>query len=122
MPIYEFHCESCGNAFEQIRTFSDTSMPTCPRCESVQVNRQMSRPAIHFKGSGWYITDSKKSSKSSANGVNGGSEEKSESTTAEKSTESGESAAEPAAGESKSEKSSSESASSAESSTPTKSE
>lgn len=61
MPIYEFICQSCGNEFEQIRSFSDSSMPACVKCQSDQVARRMSKPAIHFKGSGWYITDSKKS-------------------------------------------------------------
>ncbi|MEZ4673593.1 MAG: zinc ribbon domain-containing protein [Caldilineaceae bacterium] len=68
MPIYEFVCESCGHEFEQIVPFSATAMPSCPACQSKQVHRQMSRPAIHFKGSGWYITDSKAASKGSANG------------------------------------------------------
>ena len=62
MPIYEFVCQPCGCEFEKIQSFSDITVPTCPRCQSVQVQRQMGRPAIHFKGSGWYITDSKKSS------------------------------------------------------------
>ncbi len=68
MPIYEFVCESCGHEFEQILAFSATKMPSCPACQSEQVHRQMSRPAIHFKGSGWYINDSKVASKGSANG------------------------------------------------------
>ncbi len=68
MPIYEFVCESCGHEFEQILAFSATKMPNCPVCQSERVHRQMSRPAIHFKGSGWYITDSKAASKVSANG------------------------------------------------------
>jgi putative FmdB family regulatory protein len=62
MPIYEFICQSCGNEFEHIQSFSDTSVPACAKCGSAQVVRRMGRPAIHFKGSGWYITDSKKSS------------------------------------------------------------
>ena len=62
MPIYEFHCAACGAEFERIQSFSDDSTPACPSCESRQVTRRMGRPAIHFKGSGWYITDSKKSS------------------------------------------------------------
>lgn len=69
MPIYEFVCQSCGNEFEEIRSFSDNSVPACSVCHSEQVVRRMGRPAIHFKGSGWYITDSKKSSKESAVGA-----------------------------------------------------
>ena len=63
MPIYEFVCQACGNEFEKIQAFSDAIAPTCPRCQSTQVQRQMSRPAIHFKGSGWYINDSKSDNK-----------------------------------------------------------
>jgi putative FmdB family regulatory protein len=76
VPIYEFICQSCGHEFEQILSFSETRIPACPSCHSEQVIRRMGRPAIHFKGSGWYITDSKKSSesKTSANGSNGASE------------------------------------------------
>lgn len=85
MPIYEFICHSCGNEFEQIRSFSDSSMPECVKCGSSEVMRRVGRPAIHFKGSGWYITDSKKSNNGSngketakSSGENGNTESKSE--------------------------------------------
>jgi putative FmdB family regulatory protein len=68
MPIYEFICQDCGNEFEKLQAFSDTSTPTCPRCQSVRVQRRLSAPAVHFKGSGWYVTDSKNGAKSAANG------------------------------------------------------
>lgn len=61
MPIYEFVCQACGAEFEKIQSFSDSSIPTCVKCQSTEVVRRVGRPAIHFKGSGWYITDSKKS-------------------------------------------------------------
>ncbi len=63
MPIYEFVCQACGYEFEKIQSFSNAIASTCPRCQSVEVERQMSRPAIHFKGSGWYINDSKSDNK-----------------------------------------------------------
>ena len=88
MPIYEFVCNDCGNEFEQIRRWSDESEPACVSCESEHVVRRMSQPAIHFKGSGWYITDSKKGEgKNGANGSrgsasnNGTEKDKSESST-----------------------------------------
>jgi putative FmdB family regulatory protein len=68
MPIYEFACHDCGHEFEKIQSFSDSSTPSCPNCQGVHVRRRISQPAIHFKGSGWYINDSKNTSKSSANG------------------------------------------------------
>ena len=69
MPIYEFICQSCGNEFEQIRSFSDTTVPGCAKCGSEQVVRRVGRPAIHFKGSGWYVTDSKKNGNSASKSV-----------------------------------------------------
>jgi putative FmdB family regulatory protein len=84
MPIYEFACQDCGHEFEKIQSFSDSSTPACPNCQGVHVQRRLSAPAIHFKGSGWYITDSKKAAMGSAtgsassSGEDGKSESKSE--------------------------------------------
>lgn len=75
MPIYEFACQDCGNEFEKIQSFSDSTTPACPNCLGVHVVRRISPPAIHFKGSGWYITDSKNSSKKSASGEPSGAKE-----------------------------------------------
>ncbi len=66
MPIYEFVCQNCGHEFEHIQSFSDESAPACTNCESREVVRRLGRPAIHFKGSGWYITDSKRSNSASS--------------------------------------------------------
>lgn len=78
MPIYEFACQDCGYEFEKIQSFSDSSTPGCPNCQGRHVQRRMSAPAIHFKGSGWYITDSKNAGKASATGPKNGEEGKSE--------------------------------------------
>ncbi len=59
MPIYEFVCGECGYEFEKIQSFS-AGTPVCASCGAENVTRQMGKPAIHFKGSGWYINDSKK--------------------------------------------------------------
>lgn len=72
MPIYEFACQDCGHEFEKIQSFSDSSTPACPNCQGLHVQRRLSAPAIHFKGSGWYITDSKSAAKGSATGGGGG--------------------------------------------------
>ncbi len=68
MPIYEFACQDCGHEFEKIQSFSDSSTPHCPNCQGVHVQRRLSAPAIHFKGSGWYITDSKNAAKKAVTG------------------------------------------------------
>lgn len=66
MPIYEFVCHDCGTNFEKRVSFTHITTPSCNSCESNNVQRRMSTPAIHFKGSGWYVTDSKKSNSASS--------------------------------------------------------
>ncbi|NOX60761.1 MAG: zinc ribbon domain-containing protein [Chloroflexi bacterium] len=67
MPLYEYICETCHSEFEVRRSFSDTSTPACPSCNGTgQVRRKFTAPAIVFKGSGFYVTDSR--GKNSANG------------------------------------------------------
>lgn len=73
MPIYEIACKECGNQYERIVSFSSTDLPACPACSSADVTRLLSKPAIHFKGSGWYITDSKKEDKKKAAAQKSGS-------------------------------------------------
>jgi len=89
LPIYEYICHDCGHEFEKIVGWSDDS-PACASCGSQNVSRQLSPPAIHFKGSGWYITDSKngKKGKNGANGVSGanGSAKESDNSSDEKAT------------------------------------
>jgi putative FmdB family regulatory protein len=63
MPLYEYLCGSCGHRFERIQKFSDAPVAECPSCGGA-VEKQVSSPAIQFKGSGWYITDYAKSGSS----------------------------------------------------------
>src|SRR5438477_2694672 len=56
MPLYEYLCDACGHRFEVIQKFSDPLADTCPKC-GAPVHKLASSPAIHFKGSGFYITD-----------------------------------------------------------------
>lgn len=45
--------------FEFTRPFNSAVNPTCPACSSKRVEKLIAPPAVHFKGSGWYKTDSK---------------------------------------------------------------
>lgn len=74
MPLYEYQCTKCNNRFERIQKFSDPLVTDCPLCAG-KVERTISVPAIHFKGSGWYVTDY--GNKSSAGKTSGKSDEKS---------------------------------------------
>jgi putative FmdB family regulatory protein len=57
MPLYEYECDSCGRRFEVILKSSDTTVEACTHCGKGPVHRQLSSPAIQFKGTGWYVTD-----------------------------------------------------------------
>ncbi len=61
MPTYTYQCSDCGVNFEQFQKFSDDPLTTCPSC-SGSVRRVIHPVGVVFKGSGWYINDSRKSS------------------------------------------------------------
>ncbi len=61
MPLYEYECPKCGR-FEVLQKMSDTPVAR-HECGS-KVRKVMSASAFSFKGSGFYITDYKKSSHS----------------------------------------------------------
>lgn len=46
MPIYEYLCSACGNAFEALVLNSKTR-PPCPECNSKKLERQFSSFAAH---------------------------------------------------------------------------
>jgi putative FmdB family regulatory protein len=69
MPIYEYRCSECGKTFDSIQKFSDEpftkcgqSNVECPNDGNGAVERLLSTPSFHFKGSGFYITDYNKGS------------------------------------------------------------
>jgi putative FmdB family regulatory protein len=56
MPIYEYDCDSCGKRTEAIQRVGERPLKICPRCGG-KLKKAFSAPAVHFKGSGWYVTD-----------------------------------------------------------------
>jgi putative FmdB family regulatory protein len=60
MPLYEYKCRTCDQVFEVIQKFSDEPLKTHDGCGG-ELERLMGSPVLQFKGSGWYITDYKKS-------------------------------------------------------------
>jgi putative FmdB family regulatory protein len=61
MPIYEYRCDHCGKHFDALQKFSDEPLTVHAECGGGPVERLISPPAFHFKGSGWYVTDYAKS-------------------------------------------------------------
>ena len=59
MPIYEYQCETCGVVTDIKHGFKETTDASCPKCGGAL--RRLFNPAgIVFKGSGFYVTDSRK--------------------------------------------------------------
>jgi putative FmdB family regulatory protein len=59
MPIYEYECGRCRCRFEMKQGFDEEPQASCPRCQGMA--RRIFYPApVIFKGSGFYITDSRK--------------------------------------------------------------
>ena len=56
MPIYEFRCKKCHALTEVFQKLSDKPPSRCRKCGG-RLEKLVSRPAIQFKGEGWYITD-----------------------------------------------------------------
>ena len=60
MPIYEYECGDCSNRFEMRQGFHEKPQAVCPQCQGKA--RRVFHPApIIFKGSGFYVTDHRKS-------------------------------------------------------------
>ena len=64
MPVYSYQCDKCGARFDRKQKFTDKPLTRCPECKG-PIRRLIQPAGIVFKGSGWYITDSKSSSTAS---------------------------------------------------------
>jgi putative FmdB family regulatory protein len=110
VPTYSYACTECGNRFDEVQSFSDDALTTCPEC-SGRLRKLFGNVGVVFKGSGFYRNDSRETAKSSSstaaasssNGSSGGSES---------STSSSDKAASSTSSDSKSNSSSSSSSSS----------
>ncbi|OGN99498.1 MAG: hypothetical protein A2Y90_02660 [Chloroflexi bacterium RBG_13_52_12] len=60
MPIYEYECRSCLHRFEVRQGFHDKPQAECPQCKK-KARRIFHPSPIIFKGSGFYVTDHRKS-------------------------------------------------------------
>ncbi len=58
MPTFDFKCRQCSHTFEFSRPFGSDNHPSCPECKSRKTQKLIAPPTIHFKGSGFYATDS----------------------------------------------------------------
>lgn len=60
MPVYEYECSQCQFRFERKQSFDAEPVAKCPQCQG-KARRVINSTPIIFKGSGFYVTDSRKS-------------------------------------------------------------
>ena len=86
MPIYEFECRKCKAHIEVFQKVSDKPPTKCRKCGG-KLERKISAPAIQFKGSGWYVTDYARTTKSDKSESESTSETKTDKTEKTEKTE-----------------------------------
>ena len=59
MPIYKYECRQCRHQFDMRRRFGEDGGAVCPACHG-RAGRVFVPVPIIFKGSGFYVTDSRK--------------------------------------------------------------
>ena len=64
MPLYEYGCPACGHLAEIRHGFDERPELKCEKCGAA-LERRFSAAPIVFKGSGFYVTDSRGSSSKS---------------------------------------------------------
>jgi putative FmdB family regulatory protein len=70
LPIYEYQCETCGTVTDIKHGFKETTSEACPKCGGT-LKRLFNAAGIVFKGSGFYVNDSRKSSPGSESKAEG---------------------------------------------------
>ena len=65
MPTYEYACPKCKKSYDLRESFSAETTHPCQQCGKGVAKRVLHAPRVHFKGSGFYVTDSKSKSRGS---------------------------------------------------------
>ncbi len=60
MPTYDYVCNACEHEFELFQSIKSGPKRKCPECGRLKLRRLIGPgAAIVFKGSGFYVTDSR---------------------------------------------------------------
>jgi len=88
LPLYEYGCPQCGHVADVRHGFDDKPAVACEKCGTAMTRRFSAAPIV-FKGSGFYVTDSRGSNSSSKSekSESGDKSEKSEPAKTETKTE-----------------------------------
>lgn len=95
MPMYTYKCQNCGHEFEQRQRMTEAPLTDCPVCEG-SVRRVVNSVGVVFKGSGFYVTDTRNGN-SATNGKSGSTGKKESSTTSSNDDSAATTTSEPAA-------------------------
>lgn len=66
MPTYVYECKECGHRFEIFQSFSADALDTCPECQEIALRKVLFPAGVVFKGSGFYVTDSRRAQPSTS--------------------------------------------------------
>jgi putative FmdB family regulatory protein len=56
MPIFEYHCRACGHRFDVLQGAGEAARRKCPECGRLRLEKALSTPSFHLRGSGWRRT------------------------------------------------------------------
>jgi putative FmdB family regulatory protein len=73
VPLYDYQCDQCGHRFEVRQGIKEDPLTVCPECGGA-IRRVIHPVGIVFKGSGFYITDSRKQSSATSSPSSNGAE------------------------------------------------
>ncbi len=60
MPTYDYECTKCGHTFDAFQSMSEDPLVKCPQCKKNGLKRLIGGGlGVIFKGSGFYVTDSR---------------------------------------------------------------
>jgi putative FmdB family regulatory protein len=70
VPTYDYRCRDCGHTIEIVHSILEDGPDACERCRGPLV-RVLHPAGVIFKGSGFYVTDSRKTDSGTTTGSSG---------------------------------------------------
>jgi putative FmdB family regulatory protein len=67
VPTYDYRCRDCGHTIEIIHSILEDGPEVCERCRG-PMQRVLHPTGVIFRGSGFYVTDSRKAEGTASGG------------------------------------------------------
>ena len=68
MPLYTYRCKECEHQFDIRQSFSEDPLVDCPKCGRPALRKVINQVGVVFKGSGFYVNDSKSNNPAAPSG------------------------------------------------------